>query len=259
MSAMLLLFDEDPLAAAIRSLFASGEQGFVYDLSDFSTLFQDAAGTTPVTAVGQPVGLMLDKRLGLVLGSELVTNGGFDTDTAWTDSNTGTGTAVISGGVLTLTGTDASNRGRSYQALSVESGKMYRVALTKTGAAASVWVGTSPGGSGVAAVDAASPSFIFLATAATVYLMFLTTSAGGTANFDNISVREIAGNHAYQTTLAARQTAQSNYLSLDKTDDHLLVADGGAGTTGFLLVAGIMVPAPPSATSRWSSVLSSDR
>ena len=44
-----------------RSLFAAGEQGIWLDPSDFSTLFQDAAGTTPVTAVGQPVGLALDK------------------------------------------------------------------------------------------------------------------------------------------------------------------------------------------------------
>ncbi len=43
------------------SLFAGGTQGFWYDPSDFSTLFQDDAGTTPVTAVGQPVGSMLDK------------------------------------------------------------------------------------------------------------------------------------------------------------------------------------------------------
>jgi hypothetical protein len=42
-------------------LFASGEQGAWYDPSDLSTLFQDSTGTTPVTAVGQPVGLMLDK------------------------------------------------------------------------------------------------------------------------------------------------------------------------------------------------------
>jgi len=43
------------------SLFASGEQGAWYDPSDFSTLFQDAAGTTPVTAVEQPVGRISDK------------------------------------------------------------------------------------------------------------------------------------------------------------------------------------------------------
>lgn len=42
-------------------LFAFGEQGLWYDPSDFSTLFQDTIGTTPVTAVGQSVGLILDK------------------------------------------------------------------------------------------------------------------------------------------------------------------------------------------------------
>lgn len=44
-----------------EALFASGEQGALYDASDISTLFQDAAGTTPVTDVGQRVGKMLDK------------------------------------------------------------------------------------------------------------------------------------------------------------------------------------------------------
>lgn len=43
------------------SLFAAGEPGVWFDPSDISTLFQDSAGTTPVTAAGQPVGIMLDK------------------------------------------------------------------------------------------------------------------------------------------------------------------------------------------------------
>jgi len=43
------------------SLFADGENGAWYDPSDLSTLYQDAAGTIPVTATGQPVGRMLDK------------------------------------------------------------------------------------------------------------------------------------------------------------------------------------------------------
>lgn len=45
----------------IKSLFANNEQGFVYDPNDLSTMFQDAAGTVPVTGAGQPVGLILDK------------------------------------------------------------------------------------------------------------------------------------------------------------------------------------------------------
>lgn len=58
MSLLLLLSDDAPNP---RSLFAGGEQGVWYDPSDFSTLYQDSAGTTPVTAVGQPVGRILDK------------------------------------------------------------------------------------------------------------------------------------------------------------------------------------------------------
>lgn len=42
-------------------LFAASEPGAWYDPSDMSTLFQDSAGTTPVTAVEQPVGRILDK------------------------------------------------------------------------------------------------------------------------------------------------------------------------------------------------------
>ena len=49
------------LTQLIKSLFANGEQGFAYDPNDLTTMWQDAAGTIPVTAVGQPVGLMKDK------------------------------------------------------------------------------------------------------------------------------------------------------------------------------------------------------
>jgi hypothetical protein len=45
----------------VSDLFASGEQGAWYDPSDFTTLFEDSAGTTPITTVERPVGLMLDK------------------------------------------------------------------------------------------------------------------------------------------------------------------------------------------------------
>lgn len=44
-----------------QALFALGQQGAWYDPSDLSTLFQDSAGTIPVTGTGQPVGLMRDK------------------------------------------------------------------------------------------------------------------------------------------------------------------------------------------------------
>jgi hypothetical protein len=80
-------------------LFAAGEQGVWYDPSDMATLFQDSTGFTPVTAVEDPVGLMLDlsksgvgtngaKRVNLLTWTQA-----FD-DAAWTKSNsTATNTA----------------------------------------------------------------------------------------------------------------------------------------------------------------------
>lgn len=49
------------LPLLISQLFANNEQGFAFDFNDLSTMFQDAAGTIPVTGVGQPVGRVLDK------------------------------------------------------------------------------------------------------------------------------------------------------------------------------------------------------
>lgn len=43
------------------SLFAGGTQGAWFDATDLSTMFQDVAGTIPVTTVGQFVGKWLDK------------------------------------------------------------------------------------------------------------------------------------------------------------------------------------------------------
>lgn len=66
------------------SLFSSGEQGVWYDPSDLSTLFQDAYGTTPVTAVGQPVGLILDKSKRVIFK---ITKADLLDNAKWTGSN----------------------------------------------------------------------------------------------------------------------------------------------------------------------------
>lgn len=44
-----------------KSLFGAADIGFWYDFLDMSSLRQDAAGTTAVTAAGQPVGFATDK------------------------------------------------------------------------------------------------------------------------------------------------------------------------------------------------------
>ena len=47
--------------AGVAAMYQASVQGVWYDPSDMSTLFQDSAGTVPVTAVEQLVGLILDK------------------------------------------------------------------------------------------------------------------------------------------------------------------------------------------------------
>lgn len=49
----------DPYTSVPRE-FANGEEGVAWRLNKLSTLFQDSAGTTPVTAVGQKVCLVQD-------------------------------------------------------------------------------------------------------------------------------------------------------------------------------------------------------
>ena len=49
-----------PLYITPADIFTGAVDGVWYDPSNLSSLFQDSAGTTPVTADGDLVGLMLD-------------------------------------------------------------------------------------------------------------------------------------------------------------------------------------------------------
>ena len=49
------------LTAQVQALFAAGRVGGMWDMGDTSTLFQDTAGATPVTAVTQSTGRVNDK------------------------------------------------------------------------------------------------------------------------------------------------------------------------------------------------------
>jgi len=57
---MTILLWQKPLTQVVRQI-VQRDNGAWFDPSDLSTLFQDATGTIPVTAVEQPVGKMLDK------------------------------------------------------------------------------------------------------------------------------------------------------------------------------------------------------
>lgn len=197
-------------------LFAAGEQGAWYDPSDFSTMFQDSAGTTPVTAVEQPVGLILDKSKGLALGSELVTNGGFDTDTNWTK---GADWTITGGSAVKVAGASTST---VYQSVTVTAGKSYKITV----------VVSANNNAGVLRVDfrgtttvssstfTGTGTFTTILTAATgnneVHIVGQSVEA---ATIDSISVKELAGNHASQSTSASRPVLSARVNLLTQTED----------------------------------------
>lgn len=92
-----------------KRLFDAGEPGAWFDPSAMSTLYQDAYFWSPVTAVGQPVGGVIDARAagGANRGPELVTNGDFSAGlTGWTAEN-GALLEVQPNGALRITATQA--------------------------------------------------------------------------------------------------------------------------------------------------------
>lgn len=246
----------------VSQLFSAGEQGAWYDPSDFSTMFQDAAGTTPVTAVRQAVGLLLDKRKGLSLGSELVTNGTFDTNiNGWT---AGSASSNISwnNGKLRVSTTLIGTVGKSaYQVFPVVAGKWYLITGSATLIEGTVTVVQVALRDGVSAESSAvilssnimlhtlaNGSFYYYAdTTRTLYLhcRIFNTSQPCTVDFDNISGKEISGNHATQTTNTKRPVLQQDangkyYLLFDGIDDALQTASiNFTGTDKVTVWAGV--------------------
>jgi lysophospholipase L1-like esterase len=61
MMPLRVMMDRGSPDAVVTALFAAGEQGVFFDVQDLTSMFQDTAGTIPVTAVGQTVKRINDK------------------------------------------------------------------------------------------------------------------------------------------------------------------------------------------------------
>ncbi len=203
-----------------------------YDPSDRSTLFQDAAGTTPVAAAGDPVGLMLDKSQELALGPELTSNSSFDSDTAWSKGAGWT----IGGGVATRPA-DAGGSSVS-QAISLTAGVLYRVEFTITAYTAGSFRARFTGGTavdGIARTAVGTYVEYFVALTGNTTFAISANTAATAGSVDNVSVRALLGNHALQSTAAARPIYRIDangrpYLEFDGTDDSLATGNIDPGS-----------------------------
>ena len=207
-------------------LFAASEPGAWYDPSDMSTLFQDSAGTTPVTAVEQPVGLILDKSKGLALGPELVTNGDFSNGTTgWSAYN-----AVISAVNGTLKVDDSSNLGANssaVQQLNLVAGRTYLLTfdVVSVSGAWSIGFATTDSSVGITFPSAmlskntTGPQRFVFTYDGTRNFLFMDADGSGIVFYDNISVKELPGNHATQATTTKRPTYSRRVNLLTQTED----------------------------------------
>jgi hypothetical protein len=199
------------------SLFsAAGTTGWVYPEEPGVTLFQDAAGTIPVVNPGDPVGLSLDTSKGLVPGPELVTNGGpnFTTATGWEQRTSPplSGSATIVGGNLRVS-SGGNAFGGVCTSFTTVIGRTYKVTLSASfvsgidGSLRVYKADNSGPSAGVATIEGTgntTVSAVFTATATTSFIHLQASQLGTVYDYSFVSVRELPGNHAFQTTALNR-------------------------------------------------------
>lgn len=216
------------------TLFGVSDRGGIYDMTDSANLFQLSGGSGSV-AVGDPVGYVAD--LGPIgrpalqatagsrpvwagvprtLGSELVTNGRFTTDTDWTKGtgwtiNTGTGRAEKTAGTASVLSIP----------ITVTAGKFYFLPFYITRTAGTVTARLTGGTTvaGTARNYDGSYIEIFQALTGNVTLEF-SADASFAGSVGNVSLKEVTGfvNRGVKLdgTDDALQTATVDLSSSDK-------------------------------------------
>lgn len=213
----------------------------------FAGLYQDHVGQVPVTNVEQPVGMALDMRHGGRRGDEMNTDVGFNNPAAWNVAGQSPGWSVANG-VAACTATASGNRWVALTGVNLTVGKWYEVYadilvtsggclpditanypifVTKTTLRAH-WI-----------LQATSPTLQFLANGAFV------------GSIDNVSFREVLGNHALQPTTGDRpvMTGRLNWLLNSELVSDGVWAKSGNGTGSAPVITDNFGVAPDGTTT----------
>lgn len=217
------------LEGLLRSIFSVNE-GAWYDFA-IPYLYDTSTGVAQVDAAEDPIGLLIDRRLGAGLGAELCAFSSLTSQgTGW----------VFSDGVLHKNVDDAT----LYDiGTSVVAGKTYEIRYTKVNHTAgdpTITVGGTAYVSIIANAEA-DGSYVLRLQAGGNGIISLTGTAAR-IDFTSISVKLLDGNHAIQATAAARPTyrvdaAGRPYGALLGTDDNVVSGTGGGGSAGFFFCA----------------------
>ena len=188
--------EEASTASSYQPILSTFENAFKTAFPSH-TLYQDYQGVTPVTAVGQPVGLMLDKSEGLAQGPELVTNGDFATDSGWTKSANWS----IANGVATSDNSVLS--GVVYQPTGTTSGSYYRVTFDITAYTSGGVIGRVGNVRSTELKNTIGTHTVLIKSDGQPFIG-LEAENYFTGSIDNVSVTEIQGSHATQPTSTKR-------------------------------------------------------
>lgn len=213
------------VAALVAAMFAStAAPAFDWSASDLSTQYQDSGGTLPVTAVEQPVGLVLDRaKGGAKRGPELCQNGGFDQDVLWTKDATWS----ISGGKAIKV---AGSTGVIRQTGPLVAGRIYEISFDYFSVVgtfvAALRGGSAVGGSNVLTGTGRYRTLIIALTGNTTFdISGSTTDSAG--QFDNYSIRELNGMNLWSGT------PTSNAGSWTDNGDGSYSNTGNSGSLGW--------------------------
>jgi len=204
---------------------ASTNPSAYYDRTNLATLFQDSAGTTPVTADSQPIGLGLDQSQGLELGPELVIS---------PYTGVPAGDWVISANSIERNGTTTYNM---YINIGSVSSKYVIVEFDLadySGDTFTVKVGTGVIAGNI--LTAGHKKFMLPSGAGGEIYFIPWNGTAGQATITNISVKEIKGNHQSQADAGKLPLTAGSpiYANFDAVDDVLVAtfpASLGAGCT----------------------------
>jgi hypothetical protein len=210
-----ILFGQRPWS--YMDWFRSSEQGAVYEADNPAdggpvTAYVENTGITPVTAPGQGaadcvVGLLLDKRLGLVRGAEF-----------FADANVvliGEATRV-SAGVYRILSTAGVSAGISITgAAPLVVGRFYEVTFTVDSIAVlGAGVQVDAGGAAFTTTGTKTTRFVATSTSAVIKR----TSSACDIQISSVSFRELPGNHATQATTASKPVLTARYNLLRYTE-----------------------------------------
>jgi hypothetical protein len=209
-------------------LYAAMQAGLWVEPSDYAaTGFQDSAGTTPQTAVEQPTGLRLDKRLGLALGASALPAGparDFSADTYWSKD----AGATISGGTANWAASVTNVSIYTVGALTI--GVLYEITFTITNISAGAI--RCACGNALGTPRSTPGTYKERLVADSSVPRLLAFGASTTANVSFVNFVVVTGNHLLQATAANRPTlsARVNLLTV-KTSDLTALGIVGASVT----------------------------